>query len=196
MLVREAMTPQPVTVRPDSSVKAALALLDRHSVTMLPVTSAQGVLVGILSEADVIRDRVGPDARATMLPPDEARTDFVLDNVSEVMNHRSVTVREDTDLADAAELMTSTSVKSLPVVDDHFRVVGVLSRRDIVHLLARSDADVEREIDDLYRRLGVTWLVAVSDGLVTVTGPVDEKDRALAVSAASTVAGVVHVRVA
>lgn len=196
MLVREAMTPQPVTVRPDSSVKAALALLDRHSVTMLPVTSAQGVLVGILSEADVIRDRVGPDARATMLPPDEARTDFVLDNVSEVMNHRSVTVREDTDLADAAELMTSTSVKSLPVVDDHFRVVGVLSRRDIVHLLARSDADVEREIDDLYRRLGVAWLVDVSDGLVTVTGPVDEKDRALAVSAASTVAGVVHVRVA
>ena len=196
MLVREAMTPRPVTVRPDSSVKAALALLDRHSVTMLPVTSAQGVLVGILSEADVIRDRVGPDARATMMPPDEARTDFVLDNVSEVMNHRSVTVREDTDLADAAELMTSTSVKSLRVVDDHFRVVGVLSRRDIVHLLARSDADVEREIDDLYRRLGVTWLVDVSDGLVTVTGPVDEKDRALAVSAASTVAGVVHVRVA
>ena len=72
----------------------------------------------------------------------------------------------------------------------------MLSRRDIVHLLARSDADVEREIDDLYRRLGVTWLVDVSDGLVTVTGPVDEKDRALAVSAASTVAGVVHVRVA
>ena len=196
MLVREAMTPRPVTVRPDSSVKEALALLDRHSVTMLPVTSAQGVLVGILSEADVIRDRVGPDARATMLPPDEARTDFVLDNVSEVMNHRSVTVREDTDLADAADLMTSTSVKSLPVVDDHFRVVGVLSRRDIVHLLARSDADVEREIDDLYRRLGVSWLVDVSDGLVTVTGPVDEKDRALAVSAASTVAGVVHVHVA
>ncbi len=196
MLVREAMTPRPVTVRPDSSVKEALALLDRHSVTMLPVTSAQGVLVGILSEADVIRDRVGPDARATILPPDEARTDFVLDNVAEVMNHRSVTVREDTDLADAAELMTSTSVKSLPVVDDHNRVVGVLSRRDIVHLLARSDADVEREIDDLYRRLGVTWLVDVSDGLVTVTGPVDEKDRALAVSAASTVAGVVHVRVA
>ena len=196
MLVREAMTPRPVTVRPDSSVKEALALLDRHSVTMLPVTSAQGVLVGILSEADVIRDRVGPDARATILPPDEARTDFVLDNVAEVMNHRSVTVREDTDLADAAELMTSTSVKSLPVVDDHYRVVGVLSRRDIVHLLARSDADVEREIDDLYRRLGVTWLVDVSDGLVTVTGPVDEKDRALAVSAASTVAGVVHVRVA
>ena len=195
MLVREAMTPRPVTVRPDSSVKEALALLDRHSVTMLPVTSAQGVLVGILSEADVIRDRVGPDARATILPPDEARTDFVLDNVAEVMNHRSVTVREDTDLADAAELMTSTSVKSLPVVDDHNRVVGVLSRRDIVHLLARSDADVEREIDDLYRRLGVTWLVDVSDGLVTVTGPVDEKDRALAVSAASTVAGVVHVRV-
>ncbi len=195
MLVRDLMTRRPVTVRPETTVKDALALLDRHRVTMLPVTTANGVLLGVLSESDVIRDRVGPDARAHALPPDEWRTSLALDSVTELMNHRSVTVREDTDVADAVELMTSTSVKSLPVVDDRGRVVGVLSRRDIVHQLARADVDVEREIDDLYRRLGVSWLVDVRDGRVTVTGPVDETERALAISAASTVSGVVTVHV-
>lgn len=195
MLVREVMTRNPVTVRASTPVKDALALLDRHSITMLPVVSPAGRIVGVVTEADLIRDVVKPDARTHMIPPQRAQTVLPPHAVVELMNHQTVTVRGDTDLAEAANLMTGTAVKSLPVIDEHHRVVGVISRRDIVRVLARSDEVVEQDVDALFHSLGVDWLADVCDGLVTVTGPVDAKERALAESAVSTVPGVVAVTI-
>ena len=60
-------------------------------------------------------------------------------------------------------------MKSLPVVDERHRVVAVVSRRDIVRVLARADERIEYEVDDLFRDLGVDWLVDVIDGAATVT---------------------------
>src|SRR3954447_11590749 len=70
VLVREVMTAEPVTARVDTHAKEALRLLDEHSITMLPVVTGDARMVGVISEADLIRDRVLPDARSTMLPPD------------------------------------------------------------------------------------------------------------------------------
>ncbi|MGZ4483363.1 MAG: CBS domain-containing protein [Nocardioidaceae bacterium] len=195
MLVREVMTPDPITVRADTTVKAALALLDEHSITLLPVLSPAGLIVGVVGEADLIRDVVHPDARASLLPTRPEPTTQPPHIVSEVMNPRTLTVHGDTDLAEAADLMTGTTVKSLPVVDDHHHVVGMVSRRDIVRVLARSDGVVEQEVDALLHDLGVDWLAEVRDGVVTVTGPTDTKDRALAMTVASTVPGVVAVTI-
>ena len=58
MLVRELMTVDPVTVRPDTPVKAALTLLDERNVTTLPVVTPSGRIAGVVSEADLIRDLV------------------------------------------------------------------------------------------------------------------------------------------
>jgi len=196
MLARELMSTPPVTVRAETDVEDALRLLDEHSITMMPVVSADAVIVGVLSEADLIRDRVLPDARSSMLPPDTSRTDDAAATVGEVMTRRAITVTAESDAADAAELMTTTGVKSLPVVDEHRRVVGVVSRRDIVHALARTDRALERDLDALFDSLGVTWLASSEHGAVTIHGPAQEKDRALALAAASTVPGVVHVRFA
>jgi predicted transcriptional regulator len=195
MLVRELMTKDPITVGVSTPIREAVALLDDLSITMLPVVSDDAVLCGVLSEADVIRDRVTPDSRAHIIPAVESGDDLLLTSVGELMNHRVIRVRHDTDVAAATELMTSTSVKSLPVVDDRDRLVGMLSRRDIVHALARTDDTIEGEVGDLFSRLGVDWLVDVRDGRVCVTGPVDERERSLARSAASTVLGVVRVHV-
>jgi CBS domain-containing protein len=111
------------------------------------------------------------------------------------MNHRTVTVRADTDLATAADLMTDTGVKSLPVIDEHHRVVGMVSRRDIIHMLARRDTTIEAEVDAMFHELGVDWLAEAQDGVVMVTGPENAQDRALAETAAGTVPGVVAVNV-
>ena len=54
MLVREVMTRQPITVTPDTSAKEALRLLDRHSVTSMPVVDVDGEVVGVVSEADLL----------------------------------------------------------------------------------------------------------------------------------------------
>ena len=68
MLVREVMTTSPVTVTPEASTKDALRLLDRHSITSMPVVDPDGVVIGVVSEADLVRDALPPDPRAHMLP--------------------------------------------------------------------------------------------------------------------------------
>lgn len=195
MLVREVMTSPAVTVRVDTPVKKALALLDEHSVTMLPVVTSSGRVVGVVGEADVVRDAMPPDVRRHMIPTDEPLQDKA-DMVADLMNPRPITVHADTDLAEAALLLTETAVKSLPVVDEDGCVLGVVSRHDIVHVLARPDDVIEADVDDVLRRLGTDWLVDVKEGRVVVTGPETEHQRGMAVSASLTVPGVRSVTVA
>jgi CBS domain-containing protein len=94
--------------------------------------------------------------------------------------------------------MTSTTVKSLPVVDRHGRVLGMVSRSDVVRMLARADHDLERDVDAALTSVGLRdWQVEVNDGTVTLVAPrrrVD--DRGLARVAAGTVPGVVEVHIA
>lgn len=195
MLVREVMTSNPVTVRAETPVKDALALLDQHSITMLPVVSDDSVLVGVLSEADLLVGRVLPDARATMIPHTSERTDDGRGTVGSLMTSLALTVTEETDVAEVTKVMTATGVKSLPVVDAGRRVVGVVSRRDIVRTMARSDSEIEQELAALFGSLELDWRVEVNDGHVRVTGPQEARDRSLALSAVSTVAGVVDVQI-
>ena len=190
MLVRDVMTTPAVTLHPDTPLKRAMVLLDEHAITMLPVTKASGEIVGALSEADVVRDTVPQDARIQPVPTSGVDSDQPRRSVAELMNHHPVTVLATSDLTTAAQLMTDAAVKSLPVVDENDRVVGVISRRDIVHVLARTDEAIERDFDDLFRRVGSDWVVDVRDGAVTVSGPIRPGERVLAEMAAMTVLGV------
>jgi len=194
MLVHELMTRSPVTVPPATHVKQALGLLDTHAITSMPVVDADGRLVGVVSEADLVREAVAHDPRAHLMPPGEPPPESPR-TVAEVMSRHPLTVTADTDLADAVDLLTSSAVKSVPVVDDHRRTVGMLSRRDVVHALARADERIEVELDELFRELAVTWSVTVDEGRVTVEGVAGDKARALAETAAATVSGVRSVRV-
>jgi CBS domain-containing protein len=115
--------------------------------------------------------------------------------VDEVMNHHPITVAPDSDLAEAVEVMTSTAVKSLPVVE-HGRVVGVVSRRDVIHAVARPDTEIQAEIGELIHELGRDWLIDVRNGGVEVQGPQTDAEVRLATAVASTVHGVTHVSVA
>lgn len=194
MLVHELMTPDPMTVQVDTTVKDALQLMSEHRVTSLPVVNHRGRICGVVSEADLIRDRVAPDQRLHEIPlsSDPIGPARVVD---EVMTPHAMTVEPHTDLAVAVELMTSTSVKSLPVVDAHAHVVGIISRSDVVRLLARSDATLGHEIDSLLQELGhPDWLVEVHEGVAEVSGPEDGSERALAALAARSVPGVVDIR--
>jgi CBS domain-containing protein len=195
MLVREVMTTEPVTVDPDTATKMALCMLDEHAITSMPVVQ-DGRIVGVVSEADLVRDAVPRDGRTQLLPTvDDPSPQLSSSRVVDVMNHHPLTVEANLDLADAVDLMTSTAVKSVPVVDRAERLVGMLSRRDVVHLLARGDNLISQQLDALNSSLGVDWLVDVRDGVVTVEGPVGDKERALAKTAAATVPGVLSVTV-
>ena len=192
MLVRELMTSPAVTVRPDASVKEAARLLTEHGITAMPVVDGAGALVGVVSEADVIRDTVLPDQRAHERPVHLVSGPYGT-KVRDVMSHFPLSVRTDADLAAAAELMTGTAVKSLPVVEGG-AVVGVVSRRDIVAVLARSDQRIEAEVDELLRSAGLDVEVEVLDGVVVLDGPDESHQREMARVLVSTVQGVVGVR--
>src|SRR4051794_3273667 len=130
MLVREAMTTSVVTVGVDTTLRRAAALLAEHRITSMPVLDEEGLLICVISEADVVREALIPDQRAHLrrVPvADGSGARFV----GEVMTAMPLTVRPDTDLAEAVEMMTDAVVKSLPVTV-RGRVVGMVSRTDVV----------------------------------------------------------------
>ena len=194
MLVRDVMTADPITVTPDTSVKSALWQLSQLLVTSLPVVDEQGRLRGIVSEADLIRDVVATDPRAQERPV-VIRPVVPARSVEDVYTRTPITVRPEDDVADAVDLMVANSFKSLPVVDDQHRVVGIVSRSDVVRALARDDALIAEDICAVFRDVGhADWLVDVSEGVVEITGP-DAADHSLAHTIARTVPGVVGVRI-
>ncbi len=195
MLVRDLMTPDPATVTPETGIKEALTRLADLGITSLPVVDRWNRLLGIVSEADLIRDLVARDPRAQERPV-EMRPLFAPHVVDEVYTRAAVSVRVEDDVATAVDMMTVTSAKSLPVVDDRGRLLGVLSRSDIVQALARADDVIAADIDGLLADLGHDdWLVEVEEGTVHVSGPDGAAERSLAHVVAHTVPGVVEVEV-
>ena len=80
MIARELMTTDLVTVRTDTPVKAALALLDENDITSLPVVGPGGRIAGVVSEADLIRELVGPDPRTREIPHDDDTWSEIVDD--------------------------------------------------------------------------------------------------------------------
>jgi len=192
MLVKDVMTTAVLTVDADESVTAALRLMSDHHVTSLPVTRVDSdLLVGIVSEADLLRARLAHDPRAHMVPHPQGRHLPV--SVAQVMS-RPMTVAPGTDLSEAVELMVSTAVKSLPVVDRD-RLVGIVSRSDVVHVLARPDEDVHRDVVGLLADAGLRCQVEVADGIVSLLAPQDPSQAPAMSAVAGSVPGVVAVQV-
>lgn len=138
MLVRDLMTSPAVTIGPDNEAVEAARLLDRLSLTSLPVVDADLRLLGIIGEADLI---------SQIATPTRTRAGGPL--VHDLMTLHVLTVDADDDVARTVELMSGTSSKSLPVLL-HDRVVGMISRRDIVRAIAHGEVDA-RHVDELSR---------------------------------------------
>ena len=129
MLVRDLMTSPAVIIRPDAEAVEAARLLDRLNLTSLPVVDHDLRLVGIISEADLITWLATPP-RASAAGP----------CVRDLMTRRVLTAAADEDVSQVVSLMSETILKSLPVLLRD-RVVGMVSRRDIVRAIAHGELD-------------------------------------------------------
>jgi CBS domain-containing protein len=120
------MTSPVHTIRREASVEAAAQLMTARKVTALPVVDGNGLLVGMVSEGDLLWHRVPAEADTTsaVAGTDPARRPGM---VMEVMSAYPLTVTPGTDVAEVAEAMLEHDVRSLPVVDGR-TVVGVISR--------------------------------------------------------------------
>jgi CBS domain-containing protein len=194
MLTKEIMTSPVVTVSPDDHLKDVAATLVRHGINAAPVVDAGGRLLGIVSEADVLPLEAAADRRARQGPAAGAARRLPR-RVREVMTRSVYTIADDADAAVAARLLLRHGRKSVPVVAGG-RVVGVVSRRDLLAVLARADRDIRDELErglleaaTALRRLGVD----VSDGTVRFTGDCGERARDFLEGLARAVPGVVEV---
>ena len=183
-----------VTVTPGTGIKTAAELLVEHGISALPVVNSAGQLVGIVSEADLIAIEARPDPRsqATPLGPTAGSTPR---SVADVMTRDVVVVTTQSEVAEAAKIMLSRDVKRVPVLSGR-RVVGIVSRRDLVKVIARTDARIEAEVNSRLAELGLATAsdVRVTDGVAMVPVDREETVRRLVESAILQVAGVLEVR--
>jgi CBS domain-containing protein len=125
--VRDVMTRGTIAVRDDVPVAEAAQLLDKHHISGVPVVDRDGGLVGVLSQTDLLRARVG--GRLWPVLPGLA--------VRHLMSTPALVVTEDTTIDDAAALMEQEQIHRLVVVgSDMCMPVGILSISDLVHAMA------------------------------------------------------------
>lgn len=203
MQARDVMTREVVTVGPDTSAKYAGELLAEHGFAALPVVDDDGRLVGIVAEADVLRDRLPTDARLHLRRGEDAPDTPPPLLVRGIMTTGIRTVDAGADVADIARLFVDERLRSVPVLE-HERLAGIVSRRDLLRVLVRSDAEIRHDVLRLvegYTGEPGVWDVSVTEGVATirrtrgtpeVSAAVEEKAlRTLA----HTVSGVVGARV-
>lgn len=199
MRAEDVMTRNPVTVTPATSATAAIKLLAEHDITSAPVVNEDGDVVGMVSELDLLRDRLPHDVRSSMRRrdsgPDPAKT------VEQVMTTPVVCLDVRADARDVADVLANHGIRAVPVLNDS-GLIGIISRRDLLRTLIRDDeaitADVQRELESWSagNRTHGRWKVQVRDGIVTVSGRgQDERSRETVEALVHAVPGVVRVHV-
>jgi CBS domain-containing protein len=197
MRAKDAMTSPAITVTPETHCKDAAALLVRHRISALPVVDGSGRLVGLVSEADLLPLEATPDPRSQATPL-QPRAEPLPRLVEDVMTPDVYTVDEDTDLGIVAQRMLDAGVKRFPVLRGD-RVVGIVSRHDLVKVIARTDEEVQAGVQNALTEEGMRLTslgVRVRDGVVELTGGGDRQTLRLAEILARSVPGVLDVRVA
>jgi CBS domain-containing protein len=116
MIAKNIMTRDIITVAPTMTVKNLAMTLIKNQISGAPVSSKDGKIVGIVSEADIVAKK-GKDVRA-------------------IMSKKIISVTEETTVEEIAQLMTTHKIKRLPVMKGD-KVVGIVSRADIVSAIAR-----------------------------------------------------------
>lgn len=187
MLVSDIMSTSVVSIHRDAQLSEAIALLAGRGVSALPVVDPEGRLVGILSEADVLRQSLPRDPRAHLRPTDPAPDREP--TVDDVMTVDPVHVTRHGDCADVGQVLADTGWKSMPVVEDG-RLVGMVSRSDIVRALAVDDTGLAAALREAFTAAGhPEWVPVVRAGHVTLS-PHPGRLAEAALAIASTVAGV------
>ncbi|TMR92423.1 CBS domain-containing protein [Nonomuraea basaltis] len=203
--VENVMTTDVAAVNQKASFHTVAELLINRGVSGVPVLDDDSHVVGVVSEADLLakqefKERYYGDGYT---PPLRARIRHTVgsegsgfykalgETAGELMTSPAHTTNPDVAVVLAARQMDKYGVKRLPVVDAEGRLVGIVSRRDLIKVFLRPDADIERQVRETVRgEVGI----AVADGVVTLTGTLDEHSQAItAVRLAESIDGVVAV---
>lgn len=207
MKVRDLMQSDVRTTRPDESLKNVARTLVENRISGMPVCDAEGKVVGVVSEGDILfKERGRPDQRSAPLGwllDGGSHTDLkkaTARTVGDAMTAPAVTIPPSSSATAAARLMIEQGVNRLPVVMQDGRVVGIVTRADLVRAFTRPDAEIAMEIQtDILER--VLWAepsavaISVREGEVEVAGELETStDVAIFEKLVGRVPGVVSVQ--
>lgn len=184
--VDDVMTHAVISVNRTAPFKDIVKTMRQWRMSALPVLTDEGQVVGVVSEADLLLKAQGGDESRAV-------------SAGQLMTVPAVTVTRNASIAGAARLMARGHLKRLPVVDDDGRLVGLVSRGDLLKIYLRPDEDIAEELRELIMAElipsgSATVHVQVSDGAVRLDGCIpDPMLNDVLVRAARTVPGVVDV---
>jgi len=199
--VKDVMTTNVVSVTRRTSYRQVARLLHEHHLSAVPVLTSEGGVAGVVSEADLLRKQeLHEDAEHEpvwlLRPGDRGKAEA--QTAEGLMTSPAVTIGPDAVLGTAARLMSARHVKRLPVVGEDGKLVGIVSRTDLLRVFLRPDADIESEaravLTDLLLADPEKVHVSVHSGLVTLTGRLaSEEQVAAAIRLTAAIDGVVRV---
>lgn len=191
MKIADVMTRPVFTVRRDTPLKDVARLLIDHGVSGVPVVDEDGSVAGVVSEADFLVKEQGATEirhrRLARLIGETQETRHQMEvvgarNAGEAMTTPAVTIEAGRPIREAAAVMTGQRVNRLPVTE-HGRLVGIVTRADLVRAYVRSDDELLATIrDDVLLR--ILWLdpsgfkVSVVNGEATIAGQVERRSTA------------------
>jgi CBS domain-containing protein len=183
MRVKELMTRDVLTVTPETPLKYVAALLAEHGISGVPVCDPEGRLLGVVSEADIVYREQGPRQSgllARLFQRDDEKA--IARTAGEAMTSPPLTVTPGRPIANVAKMMVKNGVNRLPVVQDD-KLIGIVTRADLVRAFLRGDEDIAREIqEDVLEH--TLWIpsnlvgVEVANGEVTLTGELERRSDA------------------
>ena len=207
MTVQNVMTTEVTTIRLDTPLKDVARLLVQRGISGLPVVDAEGKVLGVVSEADLLIKEQGvtalPRRRGARIRGESQTTRAGLAKVrattaGQAMTMPAITIGPEASLPTAAAIMVDRGINRLPVVKDGV-LVGIVSRADLVRAYVRSDDQIAEYIryDLLLRHLlvnPVMFDLTVKDGLVRISGQAETRSIAEMIERlVATVPGVIAV---
>lgn len=184
--VGDVMTSKVIAVREDADYKEIVMALRRFQVSACPVVDGSGRVLGVVSEADLLRKQTDPELPAGLIRLGwrlGEQTKATAVSARQLMTAPAICIRAEEHVSQAARLMQEHHIKRLPVVGSAGQLVGIVSRCDVLSIYDRPDADVAEQVAEMIvGELGPgsgDLDVAVVSGIVTVTGSVRQREDAL-----------------
>jgi len=177
--VKDVMSVLPVWVSEGASFREIAVRLRECRVSAFPVLDAHGKVTGVVSEADLlVKEAVADEPNVVWgllagIVHHAARGKAAGVTAADLMTSPAVTIGPDETVEHAARLMYDRGIKRLPVVDRAGRLVGIISRSDVLAVFDRPDAEIREEImtQVIAGRSEPSWYsVIVKDGMVTLEG--------------------------
>jgi CBS domain-containing protein len=201
-LVRDVMTTNVISLRKHAQFKDILRVMRAHQFSAFPVLDNADRVIGVVSEDDLLM-KTGYDGSESVAGFLMRRADKVKAaalTAAELMTRPAITIGPQASLAAAARRMHAKHVKRLPVVTREGRLVGVVSRSDLLGVYDRPDSEIRNEIvtqviGDQFLLDSRAFTVTVDGGIVTLGGQVDSEPVGLSLlDVVRHVDGVVSIR--